>query len=68
MARPPQFDARMSEAESLMWRLEKDPYLSSTVANITVLDHRRDFDRFRAAWNGPAGSCPGCASGCSRRR
>ena len=47
MARPPQFDARMSEAESLMWRLEKDPYLSSTVANITVLDTAVDFDRFR---------------------
>ena len=37
----------MSEAESLMWRLEKDPYLSSTVANITVLDTAVDFDRFR---------------------
>ena len=47
MARPPQFDARMSEPESLMWRLEKDPYLSSTVANITVLDTAVDFDRFR---------------------
>ena len=41
------FDVRMSEAESLMWRLEKDPYLSSTVANITVLDRKVDFDRFR---------------------
>jgi WS/DGAT/MGAT family acyltransferase len=47
MARPPQFDARMSEAENMMWRLEKDPYLSSTVANITVLDTAVDFDRFR---------------------
>jgi diacylglycerol O-acyltransferase / wax synthase len=47
MARPPQFDARMSEAESLMWRLEKDPHLSSTVGNITVLDRPVDFGRFR---------------------
>ncbi|HEX6786627.1 MAG TPA: wax ester/triacylglycerol synthase domain-containing protein [Acidimicrobiales bacterium] len=47
MARPPQFDSRMSEAENMMWRLEKDPYLSSTVANITVLDTAVDFDRFR---------------------
>jgi WS/DGAT/MGAT family acyltransferase len=47
MARPPQFDARMSEAESLMWRLEKDPHLSSTVGNITVLDRPIDFGRFR---------------------
>ena len=37
----------MSDAESLMWRLEKDPYLSSTVANVTVLDTAVDFDRFR---------------------
>ena len=47
MARPPQFDHHMSEVEGLMWRLEKDPYLSSTVANITVLDRPVDFDRFR---------------------
>jgi diacylglycerol O-acyltransferase len=47
MARPPQFDARMSEPENLMWRLEKDPYLSSTVGNITVLDRPVDFERFR---------------------
>ena len=37
----------MSEAEGLMWRLEKDPYLSSTFANITVLDRKIDADRLR---------------------
>jgi WS/DGAT/MGAT family acyltransferase len=47
MSRPPEFDHRMSESEGLMWRLEKDPYLSSTVASITVLDRKVDFDRFR---------------------
>jgi len=47
MARPPQFDQKMSEAEGLMWRLEKDPYLSSTVANITVLDRKIDMERLR---------------------
>jgi diacylglycerol O-acyltransferase / wax synthase len=35
----------MSDAESLMWRLEKDPYLSSTVANLTVLDSAPDMER-----------------------
>ncbi len=35
----------MSDAESLMWRLEKDPYLSSTVANLTVLDTAPDMER-----------------------
>ena len=42
-----QFDRRMSDAEGLMWRLEKDPHLSSTYANITVLDRRPDFDRLK---------------------
>lgn len=41
------FDDRMSDAEALMWRLEKDPYLSSTFANITVLDRPPDLDRLR---------------------
>ncbi len=47
MAEPPRFEARMSDAEGLMWRLEKDPYLSSTFAAVTVLDRPADVDRFR---------------------
>lgn len=42
------FDRRMSDAEAVMWRLEKDPYLSSTFANITVLDKPVDVARLRA--------------------
>ena len=41
------FDRRMSDAEGLMWRLEKDPHLSSTFATVTILDQRPDFDRLR---------------------
>jgi WS/DGAT/MGAT family acyltransferase len=41
------FDRKMSEAEGLMWRLDKDPYLSSTFANLSVLDRSPDFDRLR---------------------
>ena len=37
----------MSDAEGLMWRLEKDPYLSSTFSNLTILDRPVDIDRFR---------------------
>lgn len=37
----------MSDAEGLMWRLEKDPYLSSTFGTVTVLDRAPDFDSFR---------------------
>ena len=28
----------MSDVEALMWNLEKDPHLSSTFANLTILD------------------------------
>ncbi|MGA1363212.1 MAG: wax ester/triacylglycerol synthase domain-containing protein [Ilumatobacteraceae bacterium] len=41
-------ERRMTDAESLMWRLEKDPYLASTFANITVLDRPPDMDRLVA--------------------
>lgn len=44
----PRFDRKMSDAEGLMWRLEKDPYLSSTFAAVTVLDKPPDFDRLLA--------------------
>ena len=30
-----------------MWRLEKDPHLSSTFANVTMLDRSPDFDALR---------------------
>ena len=39
------FDTKMSDAEGLMWRMEKDPHLSSTFANITVLDRKPDVER-----------------------
>jgi WS/DGAT/MGAT family acyltransferase len=45
MADMPHFDRKMSDAEGLMWRLEKDPHLSSTFANVTLLDRAPDFER-----------------------
>src|SRR3954451_661032 len=45
MAELPTFDTKMSDAEGLMWRLEKDPHLSSTFGNITILATRPDFGR-----------------------
>ena len=45
MADLPRFDRKMSDAEGLMWRLEKDPHLSSTFASVTVLDRPPDVDR-----------------------
>jgi WS/DGAT/MGAT family acyltransferase len=41
------FDRAMSDAEGLMWRLEKDPYLSSTFGTVIVLDRAPDFDLLR---------------------
>ena len=45
MGELPHFDRKMSDAEGLMWRLEKDPHLSSTFANVTVLDRPPDFEQ-----------------------
>ncbi len=45
MADLPHFDPKMSDAEGLMWRLEKDPHLSSTFANVTILDCAPDFEQ-----------------------
>jgi WS/DGAT/MGAT family acyltransferase len=45
MARAPSFDTRMSDAEGLMWRLDKDPMLSGTFGNITLLDRPPDLAR-----------------------
>ncbi len=42
----PRFDNKMSDAEGLMWRLEKDPFLASTFGNITILDSRPNFEAF----------------------
>lgn len=41
------FDRKMSDAEGLMWRMEKDPFLSSTFANVTILDRKPDMARLR---------------------
>lgn len=47
MATEIRFDNKMTDAEALMWRIDKDPYLSSTFANLSVLDRAPDFDRLR---------------------
>lgn len=41
------YDNKMSDAEGLMWRLEKDPHLSSTFASVTILDRKPNFDLLR---------------------
>lgn len=41
-------DRRMSDVEALMWNLEKDPHLSASIANVTILDRTPDPERLRA--------------------
>lgn len=39
---------RMSDAEALMWSVERDPLLRSVFLNVTFLDCEPDFARFRS--------------------
>ncbi len=52
------FDRSMSDAEGLMWRLEKDPHLSSTFGTVTILDRAPDFEAFRRRMDRAVGAVP----------
>ena len=41
------FEQKMTDAEALMWNIEKDPWLSPNGAMISILDRPLDADRFR---------------------
>jgi len=51
---------RMNEIETLMWRAERHPRLSSTITSVLVLDRLPDWDRFRAASEWAAELIPRC--------
>jgi WS/DGAT/MGAT family acyltransferase len=40
-------ERNLSASEAMMWRLESDPQLTSTVANVTFLDRPADLDTLR---------------------
>jgi WS/DGAT/MGAT family acyltransferase len=40
------FDRRMSDSDALMWGIEKDPLLRSTITAVAVLDRSPDRERF----------------------
>src|SRR5262245_35254994 len=48
----------MSDVEALMWNLEKDPFLSSTFGNITIVDHPPDVDRLRTRMSAAVTAMP----------
>jgi len=41
------FERRMSDAEALMWHVEKDPWLNPNGGMVTILDRPVDFEQFR---------------------
>lgn len=42
-----EFEPRMSDADALMWGIEKDPLLRSTITSVFLLDRTPDHDLFR---------------------
>lgn len=42
------FERKMSDAEALMWNIEKDPWLNPSGGVVTILDRPIDRDSFRA--------------------
>jgi diacylglycerol O-acyltransferase len=42
---PMRFEARMSDMDALMWTIEKDPLLRSTITAVTILDREPDRER-----------------------
>lgn len=45
MTRPERFDVHMSDSDALMWNIEKDPLLRSTIVTVLLLDHAPDWNR-----------------------
>jgi WS/DGAT/MGAT family acyltransferase len=41
------FERRMSDAEALMWNVERDPWLNPNGGMVTVLDRAIDFEQFQ---------------------
>ena len=46
--REQRFERKMSDAEALMWNVEKDPWLNPSGASVSVVDRPIDFDRIRS--------------------
>ena len=48
MADSPRFTRHMSDEDALMWNVEKDPILRSTIVAVALFDRPPDFERLRA--------------------
>jgi diacylglycerol O-acyltransferase len=47
MSEGPRFTTHMSDEDALMWHVEKDPILRSTIVAVAIFDGTPDFDRLR---------------------
>jgi WS/DGAT/MGAT family acyltransferase len=56
--REQRIDHRMSDAEALMWNVEKDPWLNPSGAAITLLDQPLDADHFRQTMEAAVAGLP----------
>ena len=52
------FDAKMSDAEALMWTIEKDPWLNPSGAMVSVLNQPLNFEAFRIRINNAVAVIP----------
>ncbi len=52
------FDERLSDADRLMWNLESDPSLRSTILSTALLDRLPDMERFEAKLEQAARTIP----------
>lgn len=52
------FDDRMTDAEALMWNVEKDPWLNPSGGVVIVLDRPADVTRFRERLAGAVAAIP----------
>jgi len=48
MANSPRFTRHMSDEDALMWLIEKDPILRSTIVAVALFDRPPNFERLRA--------------------
>ena len=64
-----QFTQHMSDEDALMWHIEKDPILRSTIVAVAIFDRPPDLDALRGAHRSRDLRDPAaCASACCRRR
>ena len=46
MSEEMRFERRMSDQDALMWAIEKDPLLRSTITSVSILESSPDRERF----------------------